>query len=95
MAIIDQPLGEHKEYSKNIRSHTDINISEAGWSNAEMHAAAVTSIAVGESVGVAPDATVDYYSAANVTYNPKELKEYKEKVKDLIEASKDYPDDQQ
>ncbi len=95
MAIIDQPLSRHQEYSENIRSHTDINTSEAGWSTAQLHGAAVTSIAVGKSVGVAPDATVDYYSTVNLTSNPDELKQYKLKVRDMIEEFKDYPEKHQ
>ena len=93
IAIIDQPLGKHEEYSANIRNHTDVNSSEvpSEWEEASMHGAAVTSIAVGKSVGVAPDAEVDYYSAVNVTNDTQKIEEYKQRLKAAIEELKDKP----
>lgn len=97
MAIIDQPLGKHKEYSKNIKNHTDINSGNfnGNWSEASMHGAAVTSIAVGKTVGVAPDADVDYYSAVNVTNDPIEIEKYRQRIKTKILESKDDPEYQE
>ena len=91
MAIIDQPLGKHQEYSDNIKNHTDINLKNfnEGDNYASMHGAAVTSIAVGKSVGVAPEAKVDYYSAINQTNNPIEIEKYKQRIKAKIFKSKD------
>ena len=81
MAIIDQPIGRHKEYTSRIVKNIDINTKDMeGWEQASMHAAAVTSIAVGESVGVAPEADVEFYSAVNMSYNPKDIAEWKKKV---------------
>lgn len=62
------------------------------WIVASMHGAAVTSIAVGKNVGVAPDAKVVYYSAVNVTNNPEEIEAYRTRVEQVIEANKDDPD---
>ncbi len=67
IAIIDQPLGMHKEYADNVVHHESINCEEMGWTNASLHGAAVTSIAVGNEVGVAPDADLVYFSAVNAT----------------------------
>ena len=89
MAIIDQPLGMHQEYADNIIEHYDINSEEIGWTEASMHGAAVTSIAVGENTGVAPDAGVVYYSAVNLSKDPKDIKAYKERIQQEIEANKD------
>ena len=80
MAIIDQPLGEHQEYSDNIAEHHDINCDEIGWTNASMHGAAVTSIAAGKTTGVAPDASVNYYSAVNLTKDPKDIELYRTNI---------------
>lgn len=93
MAIIDQPLGKHQEYAANIRSHTDVNATEMRWCEASMHGAAVTSIAVGKSVGVAPDATVDYYSAVNMTQDPEANKDYIEYLELSIEKESIYLDE--
>lgn len=92
MAIIDQPLGMHQEYANNIIGQVhDINSDEMGWLEASMHGAAVTSIAVGENTGVAPDAGVVYYSAVNMSKDPKDIKEYKERIQQEIKTHKDEP----
>ena len=89
MAIIDQPLGEHQEYSSNIAEHNDVNATEVGWTKASMHGAAVTSIAVGETTGVAPDASVNYYSAVNLSTDPKDIEFYRTNLLREIENNKD------
>lgn len=91
IAIIDQPLGEHKEYSKNIIHHESVNCEEMGWNSASMHGAAVASIAVGQEVGVAPDADLVYFSAVNATKDKSEIEEYIPKLKAKI-ASPDCGD---
>lgn len=89
MAIIDQPIGKHKEYSSRIVKNVDINTKEVGrgWQTASMHAASVTSIAVGESVGVAPEAELEFYSAINISYEPNEVEEWKNRVKSEMEKN--------
>ena len=90
MAIIDQPLGRHKEYASRIVKNVDINTTEIqGREYASMHADAVVSIAAGESVGVAPEAEIEFYSAINFSNNPKDIKEWKKKIKENI---KKYPE---
>lgn len=76
IAIIDQPLGNHKEYSSNVIHHESVNCEEMGWTEASMHGAAVASIAVGQEVGVAPDADLVYFSAVNATKDKSEIEKY-------------------
>ena len=89
MAIIDQPLGEHQEYSSNIAEHNDVNATEVGWTKASMHGAAVTSIAVGKNTGVAPEASVNYYSAVNLSTDPKDIEFYRANLLKEIENNKE------
>lgn len=61
LAIIDQPLlTTHQEYADRIALYESQNAPET---EASMHGAAVTSIAAGHTVGVAPEANVYYISA--------------------------------
>jgi hypothetical protein len=65
IAIIDQPLlVEHQEYASQLRLYETDNLTPA-WTEASMHGAAVASIAVGKTVGVAPDADL-YYIATDM-----------------------------
>lgn len=91
MAIIDQPLGKHKEYSDNISEHHDINITASPKIKAQLHGAAVTSIAVGKTTGVAPDAKVSYYSAWNISQKPQDIDFYKRNILQEIENNKEHP----
>ena len=66
IAIIDQPLlTEHEEYADRLRLYEEINVDSNR--DAEMHGGAVSSIAVGQTVGVAPGADL-YYIAAEPGY---------------------------
>lgn len=61
IAIIDQALLlEHEEYRDNIMLYESIHSSDP---SAQMHGAAVASIACGENIGVAPDAKIYYISS--------------------------------
>jgi len=64
IAIIDCPiLTGHREYGDRLRLYENINYPS--WSGAGMHGCAVTSIAAGKTVGVAPEAEI-YYLACQV-----------------------------
>ncbi|MGE5373622.1 MAG: S8 family serine peptidase [Bacteroidota bacterium] len=64
IAIIDQPLIiDHIEYPDRIRLYEEINVVPG--TPSQMHGPGVTSIAVGKSAGVAPDANVYYMAAFN------------------------------
>jgi len=59
IAIIDQPLlTEHQEYADQLRWYEEIG--GAGTIPASMHGPAVASLAVGKTVGVAPEADLYY-----------------------------------
>ncbi|MDF2519991.1 MAG: hypothetical protein K0R84_619 [Clostridia bacterium] len=67
IAIIDQPLlVDHKEYVDRIQLYEEINIRRNA--EAQMHGPAVASIAVGETVGVAPEAKLYYIAQMNGAY---------------------------
>ena len=67
IAIIDQPLlVDHEEYKDQIKFYDEIN----GDGAASMHGPAMTSIAVGKSIGVAPKANLYYIGCYN--FNTKE-----------------------
>ncbi len=59
IAIVDQPLiVDHSEYADQLRLYEEINVApETG---SQMHGAAVASIAVGKTTGVAPEADLYY-----------------------------------
>jgi len=67
IAIIDQELLlDHVEYKDRVRLYEEIHCS--GW-HAEMHGPAVASLAVGKTVGVAPDADLYYIAEMHVKDN--------------------------
>lgn len=62
IAIVDQPLLiEHSEYAGRLLSYREFGIDTAV--SSQMHGPAVTSIAIGETVGVAPEARAHYAAA--------------------------------
>ena len=59
VAIIDQPLlVDHQEYAKRLRFYEEIDLR--GRTDPTMHGAGVASIALGKTVGVAPEAELYY-----------------------------------
>ena len=65
LAIIDQALLiEHQEYKDRLRLYEEIQVNPG--SPPQMHGAAVASLAVGKTVGVAPEADL-YYIGSSVT----------------------------
>jgi hypothetical protein len=65
IAIIDQPLlVEHQEYTHQLRLYEEADDITSGWETVSMHGPAVASIAVGKTVGVAPEADL-YYIATS------------------------------
>ena len=70
IAIIDQPLlTTHREYADRLRFYEEINIDRR-W-EATMHGAAVASIALGETVGVAPGADLYYVAEWRMDLDPR------------------------
>jgi len=72
IAIVDQALNQsHPEYADNLMSYELLHCSDT---TAQMHGSAVTSIAVGKSCGVAPDAKVYYIASTFGTYGAHGMK---------------------
>ena len=61
MAIIDQPLSPHNEYNDNLAHYEEFLVYKG--QSGSMHGSAVSSIAVGKTVGVAPKAKFYYFAA--------------------------------
>lgn len=59
MAIIDQALSDHAEYHDNLVHYEEWGDVDK---NGQMHGSAVSSIAVGKTVGVAPKAKLYYFA---------------------------------
>ncbi|GFO81824.1 MAG: hypothetical protein A49_14510 [Methyloceanibacter sp.] len=65
IAIIDQTLlVDHEEYTNRLRLYEEADDIVGGWKTAQMHGPAVASIAVGRTVGVAPEADLYYIATA-------------------------------
>jgi len=68
IAIIDQKLlVEHTEYKEQLKFYEEINLSNTG-NTAQIHGAAVASIAVGKTVGVSPEADLYYIAESHGEY---------------------------
>jgi len=66
IAIIDQTLlVDHQEYAAQLRLYEETADIVGGWSESQIHGAAVASIAVGKTVGVAPEADLYYIATAH------------------------------
>ncbi len=59
IAIIDQPLSSHQEYKNNLVYYKNLT----RWKEGTMHGSAVSSIAVGKNIGVAPGANLFFVAA--------------------------------
>jgi hypothetical protein len=69
IAIIDQTLlVEHLEYINQLRLYEEADDLTSGWENVSMHGPAVASIAVGKTVGVAPDADLYFIATSFCNY---------------------------
>ncbi len=94
IAIIDQTLlVEHQEYVKQLKLYEEMhNVS----GSASMHGAAVASIAVGDTVGVAPKADL-YYIATSRCYDfESQLSDFSclaESVHRILEINETLPED--
>lgn len=66
IAIIDQALlVDHIEYKDNLKMYEEIHCTDG---QAQIHGSAVASIAVGKTVGVAPDADLYYIAETHGTF---------------------------
>ena len=105
VAIIDSPLLiDHVEYRDALRLYEEIPaITEGetnpGWTvsgiNADMHGSAVTSIALGKSVGVAPQADLYYIAtcAAVEGSNRRDFTRHAQAIERILEVNQMLPAD--
>jgi len=97
IAVIDQPLlVDHQEYKSRIRLYEEINIRPDA--QAAMHGAAVTSIAVGKTAGVAPEADLYYIGSWTGDWDPEtndftwNFNYYAQAVHRILEINRDLPE---
>lgn len=90
IAIVDQSLSPHNEYSDRIVFYEEHGKEEKPdfFKEGSFHGPSVTSIAVGENVGVAPDADVVYFAATT------DNKNYAEAINRVVELNKKLPDNE-
>jgi len=95
VAIIDQTLlTEHIEYADSLRLYEENNIRDG--THSSMHGAAVASIAVGKTVGVAPDADLYYIATWDLTRddNPRYNFVFRaQSIRRLLEINRQLPAD--
>jgi subtilisin family serine protease len=90
VAIIDLPLlVKHQEYAGRVRLYEEMDLE--GQTEPEMHGAAVASIALGKTVGVAPEAEL-YYIAMQFT-DENTLQRLARCVHRIIEVNAQLPKD--
>ena len=99
IAIVDQPLlVDHQEYKDRIRLYEEINVLP--YSKAAMHGAAVSSIAVGKTTGVAPEADLYYIGSWTGDWEPEtnnftwNFKYYAQAIDRILELNQSLPEDQ-
>jgi hypothetical protein len=98
IAIVDQPLlVDHQEYSARLHLYEEINIEPD--TESQMHGPAVASIAVGETVGVAPGARLYYIGSWAADWDGKggftwNFQYFAQAVRRLVEISAGLPRDQ-
>lgn len=98
MAIIDQTLlTNHEEYKDRLKFYEEIHNNKGG--SATMHGAAVSSIAVGKTVGVAPEADLYYIAETHgkvtlssmVTGFPFDFRYLAKSIDRIVEINKTLP----
>ncbi len=97
IAIVDQVLLiEHQEYANRLQLYEEINVKPS--TRAQMHGAAVASIAVGKTVGVAPEADLYYIASwtgdwgdnGDFTWN---FQYYAQAIRRILEINERLPED--
>ncbi len=95
IAILDQPLlVDHQEYADRLRLYEEIHIQSG--MDPQMHGPAVASIALGKTVGVAPEAELYYIAKWNFDWEKggtPTLKYLAQAVYRIVEINKQLPKD--
>jgi len=98
IAIIDQPLlTEHQEYVDQLRLYEVAEGTSTSWTDmASMHGSAVASIAVGKTVGVAPDADLYFIGTSMCnstgTYEGNDYGCLAQSVRRILEINRELPE---
>ena len=93
VAIIDQTLSAHQEYMKNLVSYKEFGYEGLDFIKGSMHGSAVSSILVGGTCGVAPDAKLYYYAANNKKPNGElTSKNFAKALNDILDLNETLPD---
>ncbi len=91
IAIIDQTLlVDHQEYTDQLRLYEETDDIVGGWRVSQMHGAAVASIAVGKTVGVAPEADL-YYIATARGGNGKDFGYLARSIRRILQVNQQLP----
>jgi subtilisin family serine protease len=95
IAILDQPLlVDHQEYAERLRLYEEIHIQSE--TEPQMHGPAVASIAVGKTVGVAPEAELYYIAQWNFDWEKEHtptLRYLAQGIHRILEVNKQLPKD--
>jgi hypothetical protein len=94
IAMVDQPLlVDHHEYAERLRLYEEIGVL-AVIGSAPLHGAAVASIAVGKTVGVAPEADL-YYIGSSLGFRglPTNFRNYALGVRRVLKINDQLPSD--
>jgi hypothetical protein len=95
IAILDQPLlVDHQEYAERLRLYEEIHIQSGA--EPQMHGPAVASIAVGKTVGVAPEAELYYIAQWNFDWEKEHtptLRYLAQGIHRILEVNEQLPKD--
>lgn len=95
IAIIDQTLlVDHVEYKDRIRVYEEADDITGGWTETSMHGPAVASIAVGKTVGVAPEADLYFIATAMCsqgTYETNDFACLAKSIRRIIDINENLP----
>lgn len=97
VAIVDSSLNFHKEYEGKIIYYKNLGGEQSIDTGASMHGTAVSSILLGETVGVAPDANVYYASFRFIDKNATIEEEYEgffEAINHLLDLNESLPNEE-
>lgn len=92
IAIIDQVLlTTHQEYADRLLFYEETDDIQSSWQESSMHGAAVASIAVGQTVGVAPEADLYYIATGLGNSNEVDFAYLARAIRRILELNQQLP----
>jgi len=95
IAIIDQTLlVDHQQYVDRVQVYEETDDIRGGWLEPQMHGPAVASIAVGQTVGVAPEADLYFIASAMCSSGTHESVDFAclaQSVRRVLEVNEELP----